>query len=207
MPRDIPIIFSGPMVKALLDGRKTMTRRLAWRAAVTVADDAPSKLLPKGWKILAGVGAGRLEAQAPTPWQKVEPGDRLWVRENFSKYDYRDGCWYWADGREAAYDSERPRPSIHMPRWASRITLVVTATKIERLHEISHADVLAEGTQPEWIKRQTEFFHEEDAPGLAFALIWNDVHGKGAWDENPECVALSFRVIKANIDAPEARAA
>jgi hypothetical protein len=161
---DRPIIFSAPMVLALLEGRKTMTRRLA-----------------------------------TSPLRKVIPGDRLYVRES--------GVWYienikgvgecpWAHYRATDEDAFLPgmkwRPSIHMPRWASRLTLIVTATKIERLSSMSTADERAEGF---------------DNDGLAFCELWDALHGPGSYDANPEVVAISFRVVLANIDTPEARAA
>ena len=119
---DRPIIFSAPMVPALLDGRKTMTRRMAWRS----------------------VGKGGLfEDTFSTVWQKVRPGDRLWVRENFRNGPSYDGVtagavpWFatkWYEAGPARSEVLRTpitaagklRPSIHMPRWASRLTLVVT---------------------------------------------------------------------------------
>lgn len=188
MPRDIPITFSGPMVRALLDGRKTMARRLAYRGGNS-AD-----------------GCGFI----PSPWANVKPLDRLWVRENFSgPYDYRvirpgQWCpgipvWYWADGNPSDGDWTKNNPSIFMPRWASRLTLVVTATKIERLQAITAVDAFSEGFPP--------------IPGHAgagasaqewFSALWSGLHGVESWRDNPEVVALSFRVIRANIDAPEA---
>jgi hypothetical protein len=216
MSRDIPIIFSAPMVRALLEGRKTMTRRLAWRPA------RKGEATGEGSRLSYALDDNRVtgkitQHQRPSPWKRVQAGDRLWVRENFSKYDYRDGCWYWADGREAAYDAERPRPSIHMPRWASRLTLIVTGTKVERLQDISEADAHAEGA-PWYVYGHGVIsdFEYQMEPGyqpnkrMGFCQLWNDLHGWGppsAWESNPEVVAISFKVIHANIDAPEALAA
>ena len=163
---DHPIIFSGPMVQALLAGRKTQTRRLAWREepgfATPMFGDTPVR------------HSGR-----PSPWQKVTPGDRLWVRESGhllrEAYDsnpaqgdlYRDaGFQHTVDGAivparpydaslsEWVDDCQRAnRPSIHMPRWASRLTLIVEAVKIERLQDISHKDAEAEGVvTDEWLE-------------------------------------------------------
>lgn len=165
---DLPIIFSGPMVRAIIDDRKTMTRRLAWRGTME----------PR-------VGAAMLPIKKPSPWQRVKPGDRLFVRENIWQASPYPGTlpsgepdestkWssrlvhYAADGnppncanrhygpdglRNGAFAAPDPyavwlqRPSIHMPRWASRLTLLVTATKIERLQEISEEDARAEGCE------------------------------------------------------------
>lgn len=163
---DIPIIFSAPMVRALLDGRKTMTRRLAWRTRV---DRMPQA----------------------SPWQKVRPGDRLWVREAHSPHLCDDGVWYWADGNVADQDSMKPKPSIHMFREHSRLTLTVTATKIERLKNINGIEALAEGIPPQ----------EGVAPWRVFMRLWNELHGEGAWQLDPEVVALTFSVAGRNIDA------
>lgn len=206
---DIPIIFSGPMVRALLSGRKTMTRRLAWRAP------GPNHHFPA--------------PSLPTPWQRVEAGDRLWVRESL-KYVTSDPVTaeptsvhcYAADippgmdsanPYEASYlfagDGEpnlKPHsiPSIHMPRWASRLTLIVTAIKVERLQDISEADATAEGADPiiDHGTGSAPYLHR-----IGFEHLWCRLHGDMAWIENPEVVALSFKVNKANIDTPESLAA
>jgi hypothetical protein len=222
---DIPIIFSGPMVRALLDGRKTMTRRLAWRPDEVFQDGTVST-----WKT--------------SPWQKVKPGDRLWVRESILQSlvsnQYPSGEWesswssekieYLADEptpqkrflRPDTYGSPwmQSRPSIHMPRWASRLTLTVTATKIERLQDISEEDAQAEGARrfdsipldpvdcvlPDLADRWS--MENPATTGaclasarLAFANYWIKLHGRESWDANPEVVALTFIVAKANIDA------
>lgn len=207
---DIPIIFSAPMVRALLSGRKTMTRRLAWRDNGKAGDNFVAEA-------------------APSPWRKARAGDRLWVRESLThvKHDPVTArpcdihCYTAAI--PPGYDSANPyepnylfpqdgtphlkpknTPAIHMPRWCSRITLIVTATKIERLQEITKDDVISEGIT------KREGFPIADAHAgwhEPFAKLWNNLHGAGSWEANPEVVALSFRVIKSNIDAAEARAA
>src|SRR5579872_7240504 len=119
---DRPIIFSAPMVRALRGGRKTMTRRLA-----------------------------------TSPLAKARAGDRLWVRESFTLYDREEpiegGKFFrrvptpmYAADYEGFNKPDRDwswSPSIHMPRWASRLTLIVTAVKVERLQEISEEDARA----------------------------------------------------------------
>lgn len=221
MPRDIPITFSAPMVRLLLDGRKTMTRRLALSSR-TISEEIKPKLYRSTTKILK------------SPWQKVEPGDRLWVREslhadrmeNFLTGERSTNAmvaYYDADDAEAVSHDEfslawkwdrKSLPSIHMPRSFSRLTLVVTATKIERLQNMSHKDAIAEGVV-EFRSGETMFGIPVEGgfryPGMtpqeSFASLWTGLHGTTSWNNNPEVVALSFRVIKANIDAPEARAA
>lgn len=183
--RDIPVIFSGAMVRALLDGRKTMTRRLAYR----------QKLRVKG---------GQEGGLMLSPWARVAPGDRLWVRENwralnrFNDYpvapnsivrweaDIDESCLVKNGGRLG-----KLRPSIHMPRWASRITLTVTAAKIEPLNSIDGLDALAEGVQRE----------EGTAPWRMFRRLWISLHGEDSWKANPQVVAVTFVVNPANIDS------
>jgi hypothetical protein len=177
---DHPIIFSGQMVRALLDGRKTQTRRLAWRK-------------PQ-W--CAGVVSGCYITD-PSPWQRVQPGDRLWVRES--------GAWSDGVAAYAATDTKPPsarwRPSTHMPRWASRITLHVEEVRVERLQAISEEDAGAEGVT-DFAKLRAIAPHEDLAECQTrlrwrqreFALLWNTLHGPGAWEANPEVVVLQFRV-------------
>jgi hypothetical protein len=160
---DHPIIFSAPMVRALLEGRKTQTRRLAWRDErdVTVSEAEMVALEKKGWQAIDGADEITTIAR-PSPWQRVQPGDRLWVREAFETGFMLDEneravgepvIWYGADGGPRWLDPDtgcwrdQPRwtPSIHMPRCASRLTLTVTEARIERLQAISEADAIAEG--------------------------------------------------------------
>jgi hypothetical protein len=208
---DIPIIFSGPMVRALLDGRKTMTRRLAWRKRREVAERDRAALERRG-HLFGRSGSGDVcYASAPSPWQKAAPGDRLYVRENFALHDKAsDVCTVvyaatinrgWTETVEqfpvhlakdiaAKPYQEGWRPSIHHPRAFSRITLVVTATKVEPIQRINGIDAEAEG-----ITRV-----EGEAPWRTFKHLWESLHGHEGWDSNPEVVALTFTVHKVNID-------
>lgn len=212
MPRDIPVIFSSPMVRALLDGRKTMTRRLAWsfvrrKLARDLTSGNPCLVDDKG------------RTTAPSPWQKAEPGDRLWVRESLYADQMEDlltgerttnvmAAYYVADKSEVlgegdfnlAWKWERKSlPSIHMPRAFSRLTLVVTSTKIERLQDISEADAKAEGWTPRPEVSADPEVHR-DAARDWFSDLWTDLHGVESWRSNPEVVALSFKVVRQNID-------
>ncbi len=216
MSRDIPVIFSAAMVQALLAGRKIMTRRLA---------DVERKT--------RNPAIGESETyMAASPWQKVAAGDRLWVRESLFKHDM-EGWRYSADKSAVSLHKDHPgvsamiswahhkkgwsAPSIHMPRWASRLTLIVIGTKVERLQDISPDDAWNEGVERRSRSvRQMWLFGADAAEREAiykracvweFEELWKTLHGPDAWDANPEVVAVSFSVIKANIDAPEARAA
>lgn len=200
---DRGIIFSAPMVKALLAGRKVMTRRLAWQERHLVrADGSIDKTIPIcPW---------------PSLWQKVKPGDRLWVRES-ARWSAEHGNWYFmADSRGiglppsgVAFPKQKAIPSIHLPRWASRLTLMVTATKVEPLHAITDADAIAEGIAPLplqdaadpsawWESGLGE--NQARSPRESFRKLWNSLHGTDAWDANPGLVAISFAVERRNID-------
>lgn len=174
---DHPIIFSAPMVRALIEGRKTMTRRLAWRGPVTQF--------------------------YPSSWQKVKPGDRLWARENFNvlaptiSADGPHSCIYLADNTGPQH-LMKWKPSIHMPRWASRLTLEVTAVKVERLQAISCADAIVEGITPAGNSLTIDC--DTPDPREGFKSLWESLHGTGSWDADPEVVALTFVVHKTNID-------
>jgi hypothetical protein len=149
-----PILFSAEMIRALLDGRKSQTRRAL-------------KLQPLDILPMEGDKAGRewviLEEREPEPKGKVircrygMPGDYLWCRETFRQHDHpdQDGCTieYRADRPEYVKRDDDPsavawRPSIFMPRALSRLTLRITNIRVERLQDISEADAIAEGVEP-----------------------------------------------------------
>lgn len=180
------------MVRALIDGHKTQTRRLAWS--------------------LRDVGDNH--TSVPTSWQSVKPGDRLWVRENFTRNKFVEGgLIYTADVVGKVHG--RITPCIHMPRSLSRLTLVVVATKIEPLLQITEADAGAEGIVR--IDRSLRRHGRLDGygpPGTppaaacstrrnAFGALWCRLHGSQSWDDNPEVVVISFNVHRTNIDAME----
>jgi hypothetical protein len=195
LPRG-PIIFSGPMVAALLDDRKTMTRRLA-----------------------------------SSPLAKAVPGDRLWVRENWQALSFGDYLPTKSRSAELRFAATDPladcdkdvrgypwRPSIHMPRFASRLTLVVTEVRLERLQDISEENARAEGIPPvagpnsgDEIGWQSFETYPDGRPHphaiapnrearRSFRELWEMLHGHGSWAENPELVAISFETHQVNID-------
>lgn len=196
---DKPIIFSGPMVNALLAGRKTQTRRIIrdYSADDFVAND--SIMGPKALRIAA----------------KFRVGDRLWVREQCATWgDIATDAAYRAtmgeaDWTDLLHDAKNGAPwkvrtSIHMPRWASRLTLIVTDVRVQRLQDISEADAMADGVDAvtmDDVPRQATMSRRSD-----FAAFWNSLHGPQAWGANPWVVALTFTVHKCNIDSMEAAA-
>lgn len=219
---DRPIIFSGPMIRALIDGRKTQTRRCLSSKSGT----GPAQSV----ECISGYW---MACEYDRRWPIRLPyasGDRLWVREDWRTspaYDdlkpsemcggesicyAADGAWEsWGWGNTGCVEGGRPRPSIHMPRWASRLTLTVTDVRVQRLQEISEADAIAEGiaptdaSDPHPFGRWKDYSGEADyfiAPQNSFRSLWDSLNAERGfgWDANPWVVALTFAVHRRNID-------
>lgn len=217
--RERPILFSAPMVRAILDGRKTQTRRLvkpqppaghSWHGftiSSTRAADEGKAVWARG-EAPHLVGAHRVRC----PYG--QPGDTLWVRESFMPApmesppeDPRPTRWnvaYAAGGQSelmapAGYDPmlynyERWTPSIHMPRWASRITLEVTVVRVERLQDISEADARAEGAYPPPAGTDDDGAHYDAGTFRdGFRALWESINGSASWDANPWVWVIEFK--------------
>lgn len=219
------------MVRTLLEGRKTQTRRVV--KGVDLANCIPFD----GKRIVTHVTSDG--ALAKCPYGQI--GDRLWVRESFycdhsSAGDYestsgschppmsREACeyeWrsmlYYGESRDswknAEWDGDTPplAPSIHMPRWASRLTLTITGVRVERVQDISGDDALAEGVQipvsapnrpllcltsrisfeSVSTKHPKEWGRDEYAR-FEYAQLWNTINGAGSWESNPWVWVLTF---------------
>lgn len=218
--KERPILFSGPMVRALLDGSKTQTRRivkgkaLEWLECFNFTPEFVA-----------------LPDNAMCPYG--QPGDRLWVREAWSTHISedripprdcsRDVRFYEAD--HGAQRGSNPRigklrPSIHMPRWHSRITVEITEVRVERLQDISEADAEAEGCESLETERYERDWklcpkcggtrlhnalggnggvifdadcYECDTYVKRYRHLWNAINGSEAWDANPWVWAVTFR--------------
>lgn len=220
---DRPIIFSAPMVRALLDGRKTQTRRVL--KPQPPRDEETGRAFNGtffGPEWFTSTAIDRHGDEVPGPevfgiygddWGMripYAPGDRLWVREAFWTCE---DCGYLnhavgannsgTAGRHccASCDALLPkakRSPIHMPRWASRLTLTVTDVRVQRVQEISAADAIAEGIAP--AANSMTIDCDTLNPRDNFASLWNSIHGPGAWDANPWVAAITFTVRKGNID-------
>lgn len=214
---DRPIIFSAPMVQALLAGRKTQTRRILKpqpelnEAGLWRFPPMSHRITKRNWKGFCQTDDDGLRSFIlTTRHAPYAPGDRLWVREAWRTWDALDGAppvsmslletvHYEADGEvrwrpvKPAYQPGRLRPSIHMPRWASRITLHVSEVRVQRLQEISRGDAMDEGCP---------FPNMASGPDPRewFRDLWNSLHGEGAWASNPWVAAITFTVERANID-------
>lgn len=206
--KERPILFSGPMVRAILEGRKTQTRRVVKRT-----DSGRVKAVgsARNWHL------DDPNAIKACPYGL--PGDRLWVREAWaveksldrlapSKF-HRWATWFKADGAYLAntptrgFHTGRPkgkwRSSLQMPRWASRITLEITDVRVERLNAISPVDTWAEGVEFEILagpamSKSTSLMIE----GVnAFRNLWESINGPGSWADNPWVWVVSFKRVEA----------
>ena len=202
-----PIIFNGEMVRAILDGRKTMTRRVVKNASVIIQDwDKNDKSYGPFFEDEYGDSHKTVER---CPYG--QPGDRLWVRETFSLRDdglvfsYRSDYpkkGFWEDAPHYGKDIKW-KPSIHMPRWASRITLEITDIRVERLQEITQWDCEAEGiigtTSPSPVnglpyETYSAAGFKESEPKLAFERLWDSAAKPGfTWDDNPWVWVVEFK--------------
>lgn len=253
---DLPILFSAPMVRALIDGTKTQTRRVINFPGVDkVIDFVPVGTDKRGRRVFEMKGANGRHLTRPAGrdfveyqyWPPIAVGDRLWVRESITRFDkgtcdqhiwYRAGhnltgmpaeSYYhrlgvgsdeqWPTGKEGpGGGAPYSVPSIFMPKWASRITLVVESVKIERLQDISEEDAIAEGIEPVYDYRSPGETHWKDyecypdktphayavvpfkLPSRSYCSLWEEINGHGSWAENPWVVAYTFRRIMDNID-------
>lgn len=210
-----PIIFSGPMVRGILENRKTMTRRILKPQPFPVGGPfyRPHPVAsPQEWHSVSSDGHTVNIQKAP-----YAVGDRLWVKEVWAVGVFTGNSWnadsgpgspspkmqrrYRADGEDGFYGKWRsPR---FMPRWASRITLEVTEVRVQRLQEISHTDAKAEGVA-QWV---SDYFEPQTPPSdllvdfhcgttiNAFRRLWETLHGPDAWVVNPWVAAISFKRI------------
>lgn len=215
------MIFNGEMVRAILDGRKTQTRRIM---APQPADDIERCIFPNpeaiGWKSSLRHKHGSTTAHF---CHYGKPGDRIWVRETFQgplfDYDLMDSyckdptpfekpefCVYKADGVPAPefYDADDElhccwRPSIHMPRWASRILLEITDVRVERLNAISQEDAQAEGME---LTGWRPTYSDPDSGGEVmtpydnFAELWSSIYGEESWKANSWVWVIEFKRVE-----------
>ena len=192
--KERPILFSAPMVRALLNGTKTQTRRVA------KLTDAAHVKEPRGHRRWHPADP---DASMASPYG--QPGDRLWVREAWKAHSTFDNLpprdipqtyvWYMAD--EGYKAESRHRNGMFMPRWASRITLEITAVRVERLQDISAADAQAEGIVPDgdggWHLADTR--HYMGDPISSYASLWEYINGADSWAANPWVWIIEFKKV------------
>lgn len=207
--RERPILFKDDMIRAILAGRKTQTRRIldvpqGW--SLEGPKGSPASLgkitssHPRRGRFGAFIrreiysGSGKFTHDIVT-CKYGEPGDRLWVRETFA--DEAGGTrnfpgehiYYRADGDGVDLQGGCWKPSIHMPRWASRITLEITDVRVERLQDISIDDAKAEGSPTHGHSGA------EISPRKGFRHLWGRINGHESWDANPWVWVIEFKRI------------
>lgn len=229
--KERPILFSAPMVRAILDGRKTQTRRVVQsqarnmqRAGMEVIKwRAPGDPWYRDhvWSMRGptGVWGDYTHERFLSMCPYGQPGDRLWVRETWGLHLYGDftcwnrdsiasrdadnvlGSWQVAYKADAQSPYDHWRPSIHMPRWASRIALEVTGVRVERLQRISEVDARAEGLvysdradDRGWHVAGERGRH--NAPSHAFRALWESINGPASWAANPWVWVVEFRMVQ-----------
>ena len=202
-----PILFPGAMVRALLAGTKTQTRRVFKQAtglSLSVDIEDESGVAELSWLWGDGPGHDVNETIKKVSCPYGIPGDRLWVRETFNRTNPGGdtGIFFYRADNNPAYDGAIWKPSIFMPRWASRITLEITAVTVERLQDISYEDALAEGVPDCRCLLTTENNDNETPdetsrrlrwPQREYELLWNTINGPGAWDKNPWVWVIEFK--------------
>ncbi|MEE1922646.1 hypothetical protein V0R50_10360 [Pseudomonas sp. 148P] len=216
--KERPILFGAPMVRAILEGRKTVTRRAISPKLVNRFDE------PRG---PADVAAGYPFVECEDGyWPAIDfcpygqPGDRLWVRETWLEDPEDDGTWAYTQymGCKGSPLSDIPkrfqkpehclfraswsgsavtwRPSIHMPRWASRILLEITAVRVERLHDISEEQAKAEGVECDsdgWFDYLMPSTQCCPSAFESFRTLWSSINSAESWDTNPWVWVVEFR--------------
>lgn len=222
-----PILFSAPMVRALLDGSKTQTRRICkqqpypngykWDGNDFLCHN---DYLPPSAMLMDGGGKSLYTTSNMEGWESEcpygQPGDRLWVRENYRLRKMSlegaemDGVkpslfcdstrWFDADGA-APELAGKCRPSIHMPRWASRILLEIVSVRVERLNDISEDDARAEGIidggcincgEPEPCKCTMPMPDARDS----YCNLWGQINGAESWAANPWVWVVEFKRVE-----------
>jgi hypothetical protein len=204
--KERPILFSGEMVRAILEGRKTMTRRVV-KDPICTNKEIYGEDGGLTWY-------GNFGLRKPCKFGAV--GDRLWVKETFCQPTFEEKCFYRADmpihidRKESGLNEDidfvdsdfKWKPSIFMPRWASRITLEIVSVRVERLQDITEKDAKEEG-----IKQVTcgldetcfEYARNENAYSTAkqaFEALWKKINGAESWVANPWVWVIEFKKVE-----------
>lgn len=216
-----PILFSGSMVRAILSGAKSQTRRAIklphmnplgqWEATTFGGPDGGRTRDGKTVPLRTAIWHTRTGDGIAARWAL---GDRLWVREAWRTSKVADELkpsllvgggyspvWYEAQAEVPFHPSEfgKLRPSMFMPRWASRITLEITGVRVDRLQDISEADAIAEGIR-ETDDGYYSLYNQRDtdstySPRASYRALWESINGPNSWDANPWVWAIEFKRI------------
>ncbi|KIF80798.1 hypothetical protein [Noviherbaspirillum autotrophicum] len=217
--KERPILFSAPMVRAILDGTKTQTRRVVkpqpvLRRDLSVSDNELAWQLSPGSFIICP------NTRAPEDFEKRspygQPGGRLWVRETFCPIYPQDPTYNGGEPIEYDYAATYKhgdrlgdslgikkvwKPSIHMPRAACRIVLEVTGVRVERLQDISEADAIAEGIERSgecnWCDYLDYGYNDFTNARYSYRTLWESINGAGSWNANPWVWVIEFKRVDA----------
>ncbi|WP_372374229.1 hypothetical protein ACDI10_09925 [Vreelandella venusta] len=218
MSKERPILFNAAMVRAILNGHKTQTRRAIKLKTGDTFDEHALSAAIQEWRPMydevAQKVVGKTAALIRCPYG--QPGDRLWVRETFQgplvdqeemekdptyfkdmgRYKNPEHCAYRASGDSCEYVDQDGdliqlwKPSIHMPRWASRIMLEIVSVRVERLQDISNEDAVAEGIGTPLDIRYAALDE--------FKPLWKSINGAGSWAANPWVWVIEFKRLEAS---------
>lgn len=206
-----PILFSAPMVRAILDGRKTQTRRIIKKAPSEKINHRLIDCNGWNWQVdQQGIHPSlHRDIDDPLLCGFGSIGDRLWVRETWrgvvlinspgqareygvARYIPDEKLCKRIDYRATQEpDGEPWKPSIHMPRWASRINLEITGIRVERLQDISDDDAWSEGID----EAEVLTIPSANAASAAYSKLWESINGKGSWDKNPWVWVIEFKMV------------
>lgn len=196
MTKEIPILFSTPMVQAILAGRKTQTRRVIksrhesglFQVSRRKSDGQIISIESLDWD------ERNCEKNITCPYG--QPGDLLWVRETFVYRDKHDKYYYKADYPDSdPYAHSGWKPSIHMPKAAARIWLEVTNVRAERLQDITEHDALQEGMSIRYDKDEDGLVVKDKRNTEAFEELWQSINGTESWEANPWVWVVEFKVL------------
>lgn len=208
-----PILFSTAMVQAILAGNKTMTRRVVKLQPLHFESAVPmpcpvmefgkhvKELAERNLTDIHTSGAAKGYILPVCPYGQV--GDRLWVQESWMRTSPHNAIWY-----KASFPNDfdfkarglRVRPSIHMPRAACRLVLEITGIRVERLHDISEADAIAEGVK--WNLGPIQNGYGVDGstthinPTTCFQDLWQSIKGRDSWAANLWVWVVEFKVVE-----------
>ena len=187
------MIFNAEMVRAILSGQKTQTRRIMKNQPAGDYPDSPVMVrnIESGFQ-----WHGKHGESSVFPYPLGTVGDRIWVRETWARYNVDQ------DSHDLAYRATTPedwppngaiwRPSVHMPRWASRILLEITNVRVERLNDISEEDAKAEGVSPS----AHTITPPEAVYRVGFGELWRSIYGDENWEKNPWVWVIEFKRVQ-----------
>lgn len=205
-----PILMAAPMVRSTIEGRKTQTRRTVKLPPWSTGNDGDVEIDERGIPQIIDRTSGCF-ADIPLLYKT---GDLFWVKETFAHVaNFPPTVRYYAT--DDVHELRKRQPSIHMPRWASRLTLEITDVRVERLQDISEEDAILEGINVDlslpnnvhrhWLdlghdSKGAEWITGWDARDV-YRQLWHSISGAGSWEANPWVWVLTFKVHHANVDS------